>query len=113
MEKPLEHQKDKNKKTLSIITKQISLGLQNTKPQINYLIENKFIVQFLRENLEMTEKNAEFSCIFISKINTKVLEQNTFWLSETSKIYQILMQHPRIVTYALLKILKPRKSMGV
>lgn len=91
------------------------VGLQEAqKPQINYLLENNSLYSFLGKPRDDGE-NSEFSCIFYLKNKYKVLEQNTFWLSETpgksTKSWDAA--YPRIVTYALFENLKTKKKVWV
>lgn len=91
------------------------VGLQEAqKPQINYLLENNSLYDFLGKPRDDGE-NAEFSCIFYLKNKYKVLEQNTFWLSETpgksTKSWDAAF--PRIVTYALFENIKTKKKVWV
>ena len=79
------------------------VGLQEAqKFQINYLLQENVLYDFVGKPRDDGE-NAEFSCIFYLKNKYKVLEQNTFWLSETpeksTKSWDAA--YPRIVTYAL------------
>ena len=51
--------------------------------------------------------------VFLSKNKYKVLEQNTFWLSENPENQENLgTAYPRIVTYALFENIKPKKKFG-
>ena len=91
------------------------VGLQEAqKLQINYLLENNSLYSFLGKPRDDGE-NSEFSCIFYLKNKYKVLEQNTFWLSETpeksTKSWDAA--YPRIVTYALFENLKTKKKVWV
>ena len=91
------------------------VGLQEAqKPQINYLLENNSLYSFLGKPRDDGE-NSEFSCIFYLKNKYKVLEQNTFWLSETpeksTKSWDAA--YPRIVTYALFENIKTKKKVWV
>lgn len=91
------------------------VGLQEAqKPQIDYLLENNSAYSFLGSP-RTDEVNAEFSCIFYVKNKYKVLEQNTFWLSEnpekSGKSWDAA--YPRIVTYALFENIKTKKKVWV
>ena len=89
------------------------MGLQEAqKPQINYLLENNSLYSFLGKPRDDGE-NAEFSCIFLPQNKYKVLEQKRFGSPNSEKSTKSWdAAYPRIVTYALLKILKPRKKYG-
>lgn len=91
------------------------VGLQEAqKPQIDYLLENNSAYSFLGRP-RTDEAHAEFSCIFYLKNKYKVLEQNTFWLSEnpekSGKSWDAA--YPRIVTYALFENIKTKKKVWV
>lgn len=91
------------------------VGLQEAqKPQIDYLLDNNSAYGFLGRP-RTDEGNAEFSCIFYLKNKYKVLEQNTFWLSEnpekSGKSWDAA--YPRIVTYALFENIKTKKKVWV
>ena len=91
------------------------VGLQEAqKPQIDYLLDNNSAYSFLGRP-RTDEVNAEFSCIFYLKNKYKVLEQNTFWLSEnpekSGKSWDAA--YPRIVTYALFENIKTKKKVWV
>lgn len=91
------------------------VGLQEAqKPQIEYLLENNSIYSFLGKP-RTDDANAEFSCIFYLKNKYKVLEQNTFWLSEnpekSGKSWDAA--YPRILTYALFEDFKTKKKIWV
>lgn len=91
------------------------VGLQEAqKFQINYLLQENVLYDFVGKPRDDGE-NAEHSCIFYLKNKYKVLEQNTFWLSETpeksTKSWDAA--YPRIVTYALFENLKTKKKVWV
>lgn len=91
------------------------VGLQEAqKPQIDYLLDNNSAYGFLGRP-RTDEGNAEFSCIFYLKNKYKVLEQDTFWLSEnpekSGKSWDAA--YPRIVTYALFENIKTKKKVWV
>lgn len=91
------------------------VGLQEAqKFQINYLLQENSLYDFVGKPRDDGE-NAEYSCIFYLKNKYKVLEQNTFWLSETpgksTKSWDAA--YPRIVTYALFENLKTKKKIWV
>lgn len=91
------------------------VGLQEAqKPQIDYLLDNNSAYSFLGRP-RTDEDNAEYSCIFYLKNKYKVLEQNTFWLSEnpekSGKSWDAA--YPRIVTYALFENIKTKKKIWV
>ncbi len=91
------------------------VGLQEAqKFQINYLLQENVLYDFVGKPRDDGE-NAEFSCIFYLKNKYKVLEQNTFWLSETpeksTKSWDAA--YPRIVTYALFENIKTKKKVWV
>lgn len=91
------------------------VGLQEAqKPQIDYLLDNNPLYSFIGKPRDAGE-NAEYSCIFYLKNKYKVLEQNTFWLSETPEISTKSWDAalPRIVTYALFENLKTKKKIWV
>ena len=91
------------------------VGLQEAqKFQIDYLLEKNELYNYLGKPRDNGE-NAEHSCVFYLKNKYKVLEQNTFWLSETpnqsTKSWDAA--YPRIVTYALFENLKTKKKVWV
>ena len=91
------------------------VGLQEAqKFQINYLLQENVLYDFVGKPRDDGE-NAEHSCIFYLKNKYKVLEQNTFWLSETpeksTKSWDAA--YPRIVTYALFENIKTKKKVWV
>lgn len=91
------------------------VGLQEAqKFQINYLLQDNALYDFVGKPRDDGE-NSEFSCIFYLKNKYKVLEQNTFWLSETpeksTKSWDAA--YPRIVTYALFENIKTKKKVWV
>ena len=91
------------------------IGMQEAqKPQIEYLLENNSLYGFLGKPRDEGE-NSEFSCIFYLKNKYKVLQQDTFWLSETpeksTKSWDAA--YPRIVTYGLFENIKTKKKIWV
>lgn len=91
------------------------IGMQEAqKPQIEYLLENNSLYGFLGKPRDEGE-NSEFSCIFYLKNKYKVLQQDTFWLSETpeksTKSWDTA--YPRIVTYGLFENIKTKKKIWV
>ena len=91
------------------------VGLQEAqKPQIDYLLEKNTLYSYLGKPRDNGE-NSEHSCIFYLKNKYKVLEQNTFWLSETpnqsTKSWDAA--YPRIVTYALFENRKTKQKVWV
>lgn len=89
------------------------IGMQEAqKFQIEYLLENNPLYSFLGKP-RTDEIDSEFSCIFYLKNKYKVLEENTFWLSETpekpTKSWDAAL--PRIVTYALFENIKTKKKV--
>ena len=91
------------------------VGLQEAqKPQIDYLLEKNTLYSYLGKPRDNSE-NSEHSCIFYLKNKYKVLEQNTFWLSETpnqsTKSWDAA--YPRIVTYALFENRKTKQKVWV
>ncbi len=91
------------------------IGMQEAqKPQIEYLLENNSLYGFLGKPRDEGE-NSEFSCIFFLKNKYKVLQQDTFWLSETpeksTKSWDAA--YPRIVTYGLFENIKTKKKIWV
>lgn len=91
------------------------VGLQEAqKPQIEYLLDKNSKYSFLGKP-RTDDADAEFSCIFYLKNKYKVLEQNTFWLSQTpeksTKSWDAAL--PRIVTYALFENIKSKKKIWV
>ena len=91
------------------------IGMQEAqKPQIEYLLENNSLHGFLGKPRDEGE-NSEFSCIFYLKNKYKVLQQDTFWLSETpeksTKSWDAA--YPRIVTYGLFENIKTKKKIWV
>ena len=91
------------------------VGMQEAqKPQIEYLLENNSLYGFLGKPRDEGE-NSEFSCIFYLKNKYKVLQQDTFWLSETpeksTKSWDAA--YPRIVTYGLFENIKTKKKIWV
>ena len=91
------------------------IGMQEAqKQQIEYLLENNSLYGFLGKPRDEGE-NSEFSCIFYLKNKYKVLQQDTFWLSETpeksTKSWDAA--YPRIVTYGLFENIKTKKKIWV
>ena len=91
------------------------IGMQEAqKPQIEYLLENNSLYGFLGKPRDEGE-NSEFSCIFYLKNKYKVLQQDTFWLSETpeksTKSWDAA--YPRIVTFGLFENIKTKKKIWV
>lgn len=91
------------------------VGLQEAqKIQIDYLLADHSSYGVLGK-ARTEEENAEYSCLFYLKNKYKVLEQNTFWLSETpyksTKSWDAAF--PRIVTYALFENIKTKKKIWV
>ncbi len=91
------------------------IGMQEAqKQQIEYLLENNSLYGFLGRPRDEGE-NSEFSCIFYLKNKYKVLQQDTFWLSETpeksTKSWDAA--YPRIVTYGLFENIKTKKKIWV
>ena len=91
------------------------VGLQEAqKPQIDYLLEKNTLYSYLGKPRDNSE-NSEHSCIYYLKNKYKVLEQNTFWLSETpnqsTKSWDAA--YPRIVTYALFENRKTKQKVWV
>ncbi len=91
------------------------IGMQEAqKPQIEYLLENNSLYGFLGKPRDEGE-NSEFSCIFYLKNKYKVLQKDTFWLSETpeksTKSWDAA--YPRIVTYGLFENIKTKKKIWV
>lgn len=91
------------------------VGLQEAqKFQIDYLLSPQTNYSYTGKPRDNGE-NAEHSCIFYLKNKYKIVEQNTFWLSETpeqsSKSWDAA--YPRIVSYALFEDLKNHKKIWV
>ncbi len=91
------------------------IGVQEAQvPQLEFIKQNNSNLAFI--GLPRSEdKNAEYSAIFYKKDQYKVLEEHTFWLSETpekvSKGWDA--SYYRIVTYGLFQNLKTKKTFWI
>lgn len=90
------------------------LGTQEGQsPQLNFIKENSQY-EFVGKP-RTNDENGEFTAIFYKKDKFEIIEQNTFWLSETpakiSKGWDA--DYERIATYVLFKDKKSKKQIWV
>lgn len=91
------------------------LGTQEGQsPQLKFIQANLKGYEFIGKPRTLDE-NGEFTAIFYKKDQFEILEQNTFWLSETpdqiSKGWDA--DYERIATYVLFKDKKSKKQIWV
>lgn len=91
------------------------LGTQEGQsPQLNFIKENASGYDFIGKPRN-NDENGEFTAIFYNKDKFEILEQTTFWLSETpdkiSKGWDA--NYERIATYVLFKDKKSKKQIWV
>lgn len=91
------------------------LGTQEGQsPQLNFIKENSPAYDLIGKP-RTNDENGEFTAIFYKKDKFEIIEQNTFWLSETpdkiSKGWDA--DYERIATYVLFKDKKTKKQIWV
>lgn len=91
------------------------VGVQEAQvPQLDFIKQNNSSLDFIGSPRN-DDKNAEYSAIFYKKDQYKVLEQHTFWLSETpekmSKGWDA--SYYRIITYGLFQDKKTKNTFWI
>jgi len=91
------------------------VGVQEAQvPQLDFIKQNNSSLDFIGSPRNDDKNAAEYSAIFYKKDQYKVLEQHTFWLSETpekmSKGWDA--SYYRIITYGLFQDKKTKIHFG-
>src|SRR5690606_7432635 len=91
------------------------LGTQEGQaPQLNFIKQNSSVYDFIGQP-RTNDENGEFTAIFYKKDKFELIEQHTFWLSQTpdkiSKGWDA--DYERIATYALFRDKRTKKEIWV